>query len=48
MKRLIISLGLLGVVVLVANLTFAQDTSYGSANAQTNSVNAASNSGSSW
>jgi hypothetical protein len=48
MKRLIISLGLLGVVIIVANLTFAQDAPSASTNTQTNSVNSASSSGSGW
>ena len=48
MGRLLITLGLFGAVILVANLTFAQDAPSVSSNSQTNSVNSAPGSGSSW
>ncbi len=44
MRGTVISLALLGMVVLVANLTFAQDDPPTSDNAQMNSVNADTNS----
>jgi len=45
MRRQVICLALFGVVVLVANLTLAQDAPSVSTNAQTNSDNSAPSSG---
>lgn len=48
MRKFMFSLGLSGVVILVASLAFAQDAPSVSTNTETNSVNSTSNTGSGW
>ncbi|MBF0570485.1 MAG: hypothetical protein HQL12_01305 [Candidatus Omnitrophica bacterium] len=48
MKKSMISLGLFGALILVANLSFSQDAPSVSTNTETNSVNSASSPGSNW